>query len=635
MSLNDLMKEINKSYGEPVFVEGDYVPSSKRIPFSSPRLNYMTYGGLPRGRIIEFAGEEGGGKAQPLYSKILTPNGYTTMGQIKLGDKVIGEDGNPYNVIGIYPQGSLPIYKLTFDDGSDTCCTGDHLWEISDDPEFKTHKTLTLYELLLNKDLRYVPLNKPVNFSSSTSEDSYYNIGMEIGSGECGNDVSIHNLPESYLINSINNRFALLLGLLNSRELDSPISDPYIHYYKTNGNQLAKDVQFLVQSLGGTATFLDLKNDYQYNLLININLIDIRNPNKVTKKIIDITSLGNDICQCIKIDNPSELYLTDNFIVTHNTTTAIDICVNAQQIFQQEYEDELATLSNIQKPSKAQKTRLDYLNEFGPRVIVYADVENTLDMEWGEKLGLDFKAIKFYKAQGQSAEEIFEDMIRVIETGEAGLVVIDSLGVMLSSQAYEKSIEQKTYGGISMPLTAFSKKANSSCRKYDCTLIGINQIRDNLNSPYGGVITTGGKAWKHVCSVRMMFKKGDFIDEDGDKINRSSEAPCGNKVMIDIAKTKSFKPDRRLGYYTLRYETGIDAISDLLDMSIANGMIEKGGSWFNFIDPETGELICDEMGETIKIQGRASVLKFLHENESILQMYENALSKIIKGVEKI
>ena len=61
-TLQDVMKEINKSYGEEIFVNGNSLPAIKRIPFSSPRANYMTYGGIPRGRIIELAGEEGSGK---------------------------------------------------------------------------------------------------------------------------------------------------------------------------------------------------------------------------------------------------------------------------------------------------------------------------------------------------------------------------------------------------------------------------------------------------------------------------------------------------------------------------------------------------------------------------------------------
>ena len=313
------------------------------------------------------------------------------------------------------------------------------------------------------------------------------------------------------------------------------------------------------------------------------------------------------------------------------TTTALDICANAMTVFQNEWQAEKDSLEQIEKPSKQQILRLNELTSFGPKKILYADLENTLDADWCDKIGLDISEIYFYKAQGQNAEEIFEDIIKAIETEELGLVVIDSLGVMVSAQAYEKSIEEKTYGGISMALTLFSKKANAVCKKNDCTLIGINQVRDNLSSPYGGISTPGGKAWKHNASLRIMFQKGDFVDSDGDKIARGSESPAGNKVCMDIKKTKAFKPDRRLGYYTLMYDYGIDVLSDLVDMCVVEGTIQKGGAWFTFINPETGEVIMDESGSTLKVQGRANVLKLLHDSEELRSIYQKFVDNMIYG----
>lgn len=313
------------------------------------------------------------------------------------------------------------------------------------------------------------------------------------------------------------------------------------------------------------------------------------------------------------------------------TTTALDLCASAIVLFEQEYNDELEKLQNNVNLNAKDKERLEILQDKGPQKIIYADLENTLDAEWCDKLGLDLESplIKFYKAQGQSAEEIFEDLIKIMDTGEVGLVVIDSLGVMVSAQAYDKSIEQKTYGGISMPLTLFSKKANATCKKTGCTLIGINQVRDNMNSPYGGLSTTGGRAWKHNCSVRLMFKKGDFINEESDSIKKSSESPAGNRILIEIQKTKAFKPDRRLGYYTLNYNNGIDVIADLTDICCAEGYIAKGGAWFTFLDPETKEILVDENDNILKIQGRKNVIKFLHDNEEVRRIMMDSVNNLI------
>ena len=303
------------------------------------------------------------------------------------------------------------------------------------------------------------------------------------------------------------------------------------------------------------------------------------------------------------------------------TTTALDICKNAQAIFDTEYAQELSN-------SKDEK-RKAYLESRGPKKIVYADCENTLDEYWAKVLGVNLDDMYVLKPQSQSAEEVFQMLLDMIETDEVGLLIIDSLGVMLSQQAYDKDMTEKTYGGISMALTLFSKKAELLCAKYDCLLIGINQMRDDMNSMYGGKTTTGGKAWKHNCSVRLMFAKGDFIDEAGNRLNRSCDSPKGNKVMVSIAKTKVCRPDRKTGSYTLMYEYGIDEVADLVDVAMKFGIINKSGAWFNFCDTETGEVVTDEAGKEIKIQGMPALIEFIREDEVMLEELTDQVAKFI------
>ena len=291
------------------------------------------------------------------------------------------------------------------------------------------------------------------------------------------------------------------------------------------------------------------------------------------------------------------------------TTTALDVCKNAQKLFNDEYEEELSNCSD---------TRKKYLEQRGPQKVVYADCENTLDEDWARTLGVDVDDMYILKPQTQAAEDIFQILLDMIETDEVGLAVIDSLGVMLSKQAYEKDMTEKTYGGIAMALTLFSKKAELLCAKTNCTLIGINQMRDDMNSMYGGQTTTGGKAWKHNCILRLQFAKGDFIDEAGNKLNRSCEVASGNKVMVSVVKNKACKPDRKTGYYTLSYENGIDEVADLVEVAMKYGYVVKSGAWFNFCDVETGEIVCDEEGKEIKIQGMVNLIDFIKNDEIML-----------------
>lgn len=318
------------------------------------------------------------------------------------------------------------------------------------------------------------------------------------------------------------------------------------------------------------------------------------------------------------------------------TTTALDVVANAQRLFAKEHIDEIKQLESVtpSNRTKRQIDRLNYLANSSPRRVFYADCENTLDDEWAQLLGVDISdktGMLIMKPMSQTAEQIFDIVLNFIESGEIGLVVIDSLGVMLSAQAYEKSMEEKTYGGIAMALTLFSKKAEMLCAKYDCTLIGINQMREDMNSTYGGLTTTGGKAWKHNCSVRIMFQKGDYFDENGAQMRRTAENPTGNYVMMSIAKTKVCKPDRKTGFYTLKYATGIDDITDTVETAMKYGMIMQAGAWFSIVNEETGEVRTAKDGTLLKFQGRNQMSVYLKTNDVILNELKSKIYSLIEG----
>jgi recombination protein RecA len=259
------------------------------------------------------------------------------------------------------------------------------------------------------------------------------------------------------------------------------------------------------------------------------------------------------------------------------------------------------------------------------RKVLYCDCENTLDVEWATKLGVNVDEMIILQPKSQSAEEIFQFICDAVDTGEIGLFVIDSLGAMMSQQELDKTLEDKTYGGISKPLTLFGKKVEMLMHRHKCTGIGINQMREDLNSTWGGQTTPGGKAWKHFCCVRMQFSRGKFIDEKGNELTRSAENPVGNYVMMSMVKNKTCPPTRRTGFYTLNYETGIDYLRDLVEVAIRYGIIHKHGSWFDLIDTETGEILEGN------IQGQQRVNEYLMEHDNILERVEYLVNDRIQN----
>jgi recombination protein RecA len=141
----------------------------------------------------------------------------------------------------------------------------------------------------------------------------------------------------------------------------------------------------------------------------------------------------------------------------------------------------------------------------------------------------------------------------------------------------------------------------------------------------GAVKTPGGRGFKHFTSARFQFTKGAFINEAGDEIKRSSESPAGNIILMTMQKNKTCPPNRRGGFYTIRYDSGIDYLRDLIDVAIRYDLIQKSGAWFTIVNPDTGEILSD------KIQGMNNVYQFFMDenNEPILQTVEDYIDSKI------
>ncbi len=289
----------------------------------------------------------------------------------------------------------------------------------------------------------------------------------------------------------------------------------------------------------------------------------------------------------IPIGRIAEFYGTDG---SGKTTTALDVAGNAQKLF----------------PDKK---------------VLFIDIEHTFDPIWASKLGVDCDNLLYLDPDSLGAEEVFNTAIELINSGEISLIVLDSIGAMVSMQANEKEIGERTYGGISMALTEFTKKVTPILARTQSTFIGINQARDDMNSPYGGTTTTGGKCWRHGCSTRLEFRKGNYIDEKGNNLSRACENPAGNIVNVALIKSKVVRPDRKVGFYTLKYLEGIDYVSDAVDVAIKLELVVQGGAWFSLVDIETGEILN-------KFQGKSKLIDYLKENGNYTDFYSK-LDKLL------
>ena len=277
-------------------------------------LDRLTGGGLPVGRIIELAAWESVGKAQPLTSPVLTPRGFVPMGDLVVGSAVIGVDGCPTEVEGVYPQGVAPIFRVWFSDGTATKCTADHLWTVTN--YHGNARTCRLQDLRENGVRRkggapkwYVPLMAPAHFDEQSVPLDPYLLGLLLGDGclASGSSIVFSNpesdlclalaaalqpsegvtehsvlgvrivgsghtrrtlcemglmgkrswekrIPEAYCYALPEHRLSLIQGLLDT---DGHVPKEGIAEFSSSSEELAQGFAFLVRSLGGVAVLSD------------------------------------------------------------------------------------------------------------------------------------------------------------------------------------------------------------------------------------------------------------------------------------------------------------------------------------------------------------------------------------------
>lgn len=271
----------------------------------------------------------------------------------------------------------------------------------------------------------------------------------------------------------------------------------------------------------------------------------------------------------------------------------------------------------------------------GPRSIIYLDNEGTLDPTWAKVFGYDLSEDALVKTvvlrpEGQSAEEIFDMALDCLRTGEVGLLIFDSIATLVPAQIVDESMEKYQMGGIAKSLTRFANTAIGLLRKYKATLIGINQVRENIGGYGNPIMTPGGRAWRHACSSRLMFKRGEFFDEEGNKLTSNAENPAGHIVNIAALKTKTSRWDRKGGSYTLNYTRGVDTLADTIEAAIHFGLIDNSTQGtFKIIDPATGNVKLDDEGKEIKIRGKKNVITYFNEHlNEWKQLYDAVYNKL-------
>ncbi|WP_344114796.1 PhoH family protein [Streptomyces blastmyceticus] len=414
------------------------------------------------------------GRAQPIFTNVLTPDGWRPIGDLQVGDLVIGSNGEPTPVLGVYPQGEKDIYRVTAQDGAWTLCCGEHLWTVrtaSDKRRDKPWRVLETKEMIGNlraaQARRYeLPLlTAPVEFPEREVPMDPYALGLLLGDG-CltgrttpafatedpelavaleaalpgvearwkgradytlnrvkaqGDVVTLENpvtgmlrtldllgsrshtkfIPDDYLQNSAEVRLAVLQGLLDSD--GGPVTQANRTcriQYTTTSILLRDDVISLVQSLGGVAYTRrrvaegrkpGKANGREVVHRHDAHTVDIRLPEGIEPfrlarkrdkyhaaggggrpmRFIDsIEPAGREEAVCIQVAAEDSLYVTQDYLLTHNTLNDAFIILDEAQ-------------NTSPEQMKMFLTRLG----FDSKIVITGDITQ-VDLPGGTKSGL-------------------------------------------------------------------------------------------------------------------------------------------------------------------------------------------------------------------------------------------------------
>ena len=316
------------------------------------------------------------------------------------------------------------------------------------------------------------------------------------------------------------------------------------------------------------------------------------------------------------------------------STTAIANCMNARKMFVEEHEAKVEEYRQlIANGKKEYSGPLEDLIDSGPKKVLYVDLEHGFDYAWAAKMGISEEDLDVMQPPDTPAEAILQILQSLIETGELGLVVLDSIPSLVTQAELDKKYGERTVASLAGLMTVFLRKIVPLLTRYDCTLILINQSRPNMENPYV-VNTPGGEAIKFYSSLRMLFRLGVPVDFAGNELPQSAENPNGYIVNVKLTKQKSAPYDRKMGSYFLMVDSGIRPDYDFAKLAINKyGIIKKSGGWFTFCDPSTGEVLSDAEGKPVKCNGQVRVYDYLQTHPDYYDLLRRYIEADINGVD--
>src|SRR5579871_430493 len=236
----------------------------------------------------------------------------------------------------------------------------------------------------------------------------------------------------------------------------------------------------------------------------------------------------------------------------------------------------------------------------------YIDVEHALDPVYAKKLGVDVDNLLV--SQPDYGEQALEITNALITSNSIDVLVVDSVAALVPKAELDGEMGDSFMGVHARLMSQAMRKLTAIVSKSNTCLIFINQIREKIGVMFGNPeTTTGGRALKFYSSVRCDIRRIAAI-KDGETV-------IGNRTKVKIVKNKTAPPFRE-AEFDIIYGEGISKEGDLIDLGVAQNLVEKSGAWYSY------------KGERIG-QGRENARQFLKDNPDVFKKLDVELRKAL------
>ena len=237
-------------------------------------------------------------------------------------------------------------------------------------------------------------------------------------------------------------------------------------------------------------------------------------------------------------------------------------------------------------------------------LVAFVDAEHALDTVYAAAMGVDLRRMLVSQPDcGEHALDVVENLAR---TGDIDLIVVDSVAALTPKAEIDGEMGSNSIGLHARLMSRAMRKLASVAHQTDTTIMFINQIRMKIGVMFGSPeTTTGGNALKFYASIRLDVRKIAVVKTS----KADGEKNIGIRTKVKVIKNKMAPPFRRVEMDVL-WGTGIDTAGELLDLCVANGAIERAGTWYTL-----------PSGERLP-QGKAGAKEAIRNSEDIRKVLE-------------